>query len=236
MSKKYELTKESKTIELVHENTPPTQVIVCRIRALQNFGNRATGRAVQKGDFGGWVQSEDNLSQEGTCWLFDDAIGCENSRRSGDSAGYGNSLQYGFSMQYGFSRQCGRSRQRGFSRQYGYSLQTEDSQQHGHSHQIWYSIQSGDFRHSGGTHMCCSNSGSWDGGPSLLQLVVPHRVFSYDKNTGLINVNNCFIGDLYTFEQAVIRKYGKDYGPYDDAIRMIKLCNREGVVKPTTPP
>ena len=34
---------------------------------------------VVKGDLGGYVQNEDNLSQEGTCWIFDDAIACESS-------------------------------------------------------------------------------------------------------------------------------------------------------------
>ena len=34
---------------------------------------------VQKGDLGGYVQSAENLSQEGSCWIFDDAIACDES-------------------------------------------------------------------------------------------------------------------------------------------------------------
>ena len=35
------------------------------IKALKKFGN------VKKGDIGGFVESEDNLSQTGSCWAFE---------------------------------------------------------------------------------------------------------------------------------------------------------------------
>lgn len=38
-----------------------------RIRALYDFSD------VKKGEWGGYVQSEDNLSHEGYCWVYDDA-------------------------------------------------------------------------------------------------------------------------------------------------------------------
>lgn len=38
-----------------------------RIKALRDFGN------VKAGDIGGWVESEDNLSQYEHCWIYDDA-------------------------------------------------------------------------------------------------------------------------------------------------------------------
>ena len=40
---------------------------------------------VKKGDKGGWVQSENNLSHGGSCWLADEAIACDNSRIAGDA-------------------------------------------------------------------------------------------------------------------------------------------------------
>ena len=39
-----------------------------RIKALRDFGD------VKTGDFGGWIESEDNLSQYGNCWIYDYAI------------------------------------------------------------------------------------------------------------------------------------------------------------------
>ena len=41
-----------------------------RIRALRDFG------AVKAGDLGGYVQSEENLSHEGACWVANEAKVC----------------------------------------------------------------------------------------------------------------------------------------------------------------
>lgn len=58
MEKKYELTEE--TIDVMDH-------ILHRIRALKKFGN------VEKGELGGFIESEENLSQEGNCWVYDNA-------------------------------------------------------------------------------------------------------------------------------------------------------------------
>ena len=123
MNKKYELTTETKEI---NGHT------VYRIKALKSF-DTIIGRTVNAGDLGGWVESEDNLSQDGKCWLFDDAAGYENSRRYDNSVGYENSRQYGISMQSGDSVQFGNSQQFGNSRQYGDSVQDDNSRQYGDS-------------------------------------------------------------------------------------------------------
>ena len=39
-----------------------------QIRALKNFG------AVKVGELGGWIESEYNLSQDGDCWIYDNAV------------------------------------------------------------------------------------------------------------------------------------------------------------------
>lgn len=41
--------------------------ILHRIKAVKDFAD------VKKGDLGGWVENESNLSQEGDCWLYDEA-------------------------------------------------------------------------------------------------------------------------------------------------------------------
>ena len=69
MEKKYEITKE--TMKAIDENGD--EKTLHRIKALKDFGN------VKKGDFGGFVENESNLSQEGSCWIFDDAICCSNA-------------------------------------------------------------------------------------------------------------------------------------------------------------
>lgn len=44
-----------------------------QIKALKNF-TRSDGVKVKVGDLGGFVQSETNLSQDGTCWIDDTSI------------------------------------------------------------------------------------------------------------------------------------------------------------------
>lgn len=58
MEKKYKLTKE---------NISYCGRTLYRIEALKDFAN------VKKGDKGGYVESEENLSQEGNCWISNNA-------------------------------------------------------------------------------------------------------------------------------------------------------------------
>jgi len=55
---KFELTKETIT---------DSGVKLYRIRALKDFGD------VSKGDLGGYVEKEKNLSQEGNAWIYGNA-------------------------------------------------------------------------------------------------------------------------------------------------------------------
>ena len=68
--KKYEIT------DIAH----PSNSKWHRIRALEYIGED-----VEPGDLGGFVESEDNLSQEDACWIFNDAIACESARVSGNA-------------------------------------------------------------------------------------------------------------------------------------------------------
>jgi hypothetical protein len=49
-----------------------------RIKALKNIGEFPYD--VHKGDFGGYVENEENLSQEGRCWIYNDAKVYGNAR------------------------------------------------------------------------------------------------------------------------------------------------------------
>ncbi len=62
--------------------------ILHRIQALKTFED-VFGNTVTKGDLGGWVQSEDNLSHEGRSWIYDDARAYGKSRVLDDAALYG---------------------------------------------------------------------------------------------------------------------------------------------------
>ena len=60
---KYEIT--ANTMQ-VYEHTDDK--LVHQIRALNDFGD------VKAGDLGGWIESEENLSQSGNCWVADNAM------------------------------------------------------------------------------------------------------------------------------------------------------------------
>lgn len=68
--KKYELTSETKTGRFGQT--------LYRIKSCINF-TTVSGHEVKKGDFGGWVEKEENLSQDGTAWIRDNAEVSDNA-------------------------------------------------------------------------------------------------------------------------------------------------------------
>lgn len=83
---KYKLTDETKEVY---------GITLHRIEALRDFGG------VKKGDKGGFVEKEANLSQDGNAWVggnaevYGDARVFGNARVSGDAWVYGNALVCG---------------------------------------------------------------------------------------------------------------------------------------------
>lgn len=65
---------------------------IYRIRALRSFGD------VEEGDWGGFVESESNLSHFGNCWIYDDAIAMGNSIVTGDAKMMDSSVIKGSSV------------------------------------------------------------------------------------------------------------------------------------------
>ena len=84
--KKYKLTDECITID---------DRKLYRIEALKDFG------WVNKGDKGGFIESEDNLSQEGYCWVFGNAEVYGTARVRGNAAVFGDAAVWGSAEVYG---------------------------------------------------------------------------------------------------------------------------------------
>lgn len=80
MDKKYRLTEE--TINICGRT-------LHRIEALQDFSD------VKQGDKGGFVEKEENLSQSGDCWIYDNAMAYGNSQVYDDAQVYGNAVVSG---------------------------------------------------------------------------------------------------------------------------------------------
>lgn len=98
MEKKYELTPE--TIQVDGH-------LLYRIRALRNFGR------VKAGEFGGFIESEDNLSHKGNCWVYDDAqvyddaTVCHNAKIEDTAKIFGNACVYDKALVYDEARVYG---------------------------------------------------------------------------------------------------------------------------------
>lgn len=83
MNKKYEiLTSKENTIK-VEDKT------LYRIRALKSFED------IKKGDIGGYVSSYNNLSQEGNCWVYDDACIFDDAIVKDNAVTYDSARVYG---------------------------------------------------------------------------------------------------------------------------------------------
>ena len=114
-----------------YEFVPESEITICRgttlmrIRALRDFGD------VKKGDIGGYIQFEENLSHEGNCWVygeagvFDNAKVFDNARvfdtaRVFDNAGvYGDARVLGDAGVYGDARVFGGAKVYGLVMVYG---------------------------------------------------------------------------------------------------------------------
>ena len=89
---KYELTTEC----IQHQGKT-----LYLIRALKDFGS------IKAGSYGGYLESESNLSQEGNCWVCPDAMVSGNARVCGDAWVSGNAWVCGNAMVYGNARVFG---------------------------------------------------------------------------------------------------------------------------------
>ena len=103
-NRKYEMTNITMEFE---ERT------LYRIRALKNFRN------VKAGDLGGWVSGKHNLSQEGDCWIYDEAKCMDNARMYHNSAMYNNAVMLDNSKMFENSRMYRDSRLKNKENLYG---------------------------------------------------------------------------------------------------------------------
>ena len=81
--KKYEFTGETKTIDTI---------TLKRIKRLSD------------GRLGGWIEKEENLSQEGACWVFDEAQVSGSARVSGSAQVSGLAQVSGSAQVFGLAR------------------------------------------------------------------------------------------------------------------------------------
>ena len=103
--KKYELTNEIKNL--------PGGVVLYRIRALKDFAD------VKAGDLGGFVQREENLDQNGTAWVYENACVYGNARVGENAKAFGNAKVHEFAYVGDDAQAYGNADIGGFAKLYG---------------------------------------------------------------------------------------------------------------------
>lgn len=71
MKKKYKILKDD---HIISQGS-----VLYRIKALKKFGN------IKKGELGGYIEKESNLSQSGVCWVYPDSAVLDNAKVSDDA-------------------------------------------------------------------------------------------------------------------------------------------------------
>ena len=104
MKKKYKLTAETCEYE---------GRVLHRIVALKDFSS------VKAGDKGGWIEKEENLSQDGCCWVYGDAMVYGDAKVYGCARVHDNSNVYGDAKVYGYADVLGNVIVCGNARVYG---------------------------------------------------------------------------------------------------------------------
>ena len=90
-----------KKYKLTSETTGCDGFILYRIEALMDFSD------VKTGDKGGFVQSENNLSQLGNAWVYGNAKVCGKAEVRGDANVCGNAEVCGDAEVFGNAKVCG---------------------------------------------------------------------------------------------------------------------------------
>ena len=82
MNKKYELVENDTKIYALRK--------LYRIKSLISFS--CNGYLIIEGDLGGYIEKEDNLSQDGNCWIFSDSVVFDNARINDNAIIKGHSV------------------------------------------------------------------------------------------------------------------------------------------------
>ena len=95
--KKYELTTE--TLQFAGR-------ILHRIKAVKDFD------FIQAGEFGGWIEKEENLSQDDNAWIY------YNAMVFGNANVFGNAKVYGYAKVFGNANVFGNAKVYGYAKVY----------------------------------------------------------------------------------------------------------------------
>lgn len=86
-----------------------------RVKAVRDFG------CVKKGDIGGWIEKEENLSHDGDCWVDDEAKVYDNARVFDNAQVFACAYVFGYSKVFCDAQICGAARVYDNAQVFGYA-------------------------------------------------------------------------------------------------------------------
>ena len=184
-----------------------------RIKALISFGN------VKKGEFGGYVEKEENLNHYGNAWVSGDARVYGNAEVSGDARVYGDAEVYGNARVSGNARVYGNAEVSGNARVSGNAWVSGDARVYGDAEVYGNAEVYGDAWVSGDARVSKLNDyivfkNNWSSG----------RYFTYTLSNKMWKVG-CFYG---SGEELVKKAYqdsgdsGKHYEAYVNLVKTLE--------------
>lgn len=200
MEKKYELVKDDSIII--------GSSWLYRIRALKNIQTSALG--IRSGDLGGYVESEKNLSQDGTCWVhgnamvyeeaivFENAIVADNAIVRGSAHIYGDSVVKSRSNVRDFAKIhedvliSGDSIISDYAEVYGESVVKEHAYVSGHSSVCEDAVISGNADVHGNAQICGTVYLNGNAKISLIGLIKDNSDYACVSGFGSINRTTTF--------------------------------------------
>ena len=191
-----------------------------RIEALRNFSN------VKKGDIGGYVEKESNLSHYGKCWIYDDAMVFDDALVFGNTKVLNNTRVFGNSRVFGGARVSGNVRIFNNAMVFDSATVFNDAWVFGNARVSNKAMVYGFARVLGDVEVsdCASLFGN-------IKVSKTHNILTFhnvgsangiltailSERDGVIYINRgCFYGDIDEFEVAVksrhgTNRYGRDY-------------------------
>ena len=267
------------------------------IQALMDFGD------IKKDQKGGYVQSENNLSHEGDCWIYDRAKAMDDSRVLGNAMMFDNSSirdyssmhnhasmhdyasmyelasihdntsMYDFALMHDNTKMQDHATMYNHTSMHDFASMRDNASMYGcasiHDYASMYDRASmydnasmrdcasihdcsrmhGDSIMYGDSRMHCDSRmhgrSMLFNGVCLRSIIKDtvlksnndfiefdcigkrKRTIIYLKKERLININNCFIGNVDELESAVLKKYKRKKTNYHDMIKIIRALEQE---------
>lgn len=184
--KKYGFTGETKVVN---------GTTLKRIVALKDFAD------VKRGEFGGFIESEKNLTQSDNSWVYDNACVMGNARVYSDAKIAEDAYVYGNACV------AGKAKVLGHAKVYEMALVA------GYSRIFGNADVDGDFILTGNAVICGNACIRDDSDYMFVGLIGRFRntvTFFKDSERGIIVKNGCFYGTIEEFRVAVKETHGTD--------------------------